>query len=154
MWRELRHAGAVALQQATWAVPAGEGFDEAVDRAVALVDRGEGTAFVFDVVPSAETGPALVAVYSQAREEEWIEFLAECDKFAGEIAGEIAKEKFTLAELDEEEHNLERLRRWHRQIRARDLFGARSAQAAERRLKACVEALEDYAQRVFDARGR
>jgi hypothetical protein len=35
--------------------------------------------------------------------------------------------KFTLAELEEEEQSLERLRRWYRDIRARDVFGAPDA---------------------------
>lgn len=154
VWRELRRAGAVALQQATWAILTGEGFDQALDQAVALVERADGVAFVFDVTPTEATRSALEAAYTAAREEEWAEFVAECDKFDAEIAKEVAKEKFTLAEFDEEEQNLERLRRWHRQIRARDLFVAASAEAAERRLKGCTEALEDYAERVFRARER
>ena len=60
--------------------------------------------------------------------------------------------KFTLAELDEEEQNHERLRRWFRELRAKDVFGAPSAHLAERRLKECAEALEDYAERVYEAR--
>ena len=35
---------------------------------------------------------------------------------------EIRNEKFTLAELDEEEQNVDRLRRWHRELRSRDVF--------------------------------
>lgn len=35
----------------------------------------------------------------------------------------MAKGKLVLAELDEEEQSLERLRRWYRAIRTKDLFG-------------------------------
>ncbi|HKN50388.1 MAG TPA: Chromate resistance protein ChrB [Actinomycetota bacterium] len=154
VWRELRRAGAVALQQATWAAPRGELFDAAVARAVGLVERAEGQALVVDVAGPETSLAALEALFTAEREEEWGEFLAECDKYEVELASEVAKEKFTLAELDEEEQSHERLRRWHRELRARDLFGAPSADAAERRLKECAEALEDYAQRVFQARGR
>ena len=59
-----------------------------------------------------------------------------------------------LAELDEEEQSLDRLRRWYRTIRARDLFGAPSAADAERRLKECTGALERYAELVYQARER
>jgi len=52
------------------------------------------------------------------------------------------------------EQSLDRLRRWYRTIRARDLFGAPSAPVAERRLKECAEALEDFAERVYQARER
>ncbi|MGC5008362.1 Chromate resistance protein ChrB [Streptomyces sp. DT203] len=54
--------------------------------------------------------------------------------------------KFTLAELEEEEQSLERLRRRHRDLMTRDVSGA--PEAAER-LRQCAAACEDYAERVF-----
>jgi len=91
-------------------------------------------------------------MFSAEREAEWAEFVSECGKFDVEIASEVAKKKFTLAELDEEEQNLDRLRRWYREIRSRDIFGASSAPLAERRLKECIEVLENFANQVYDAR--
>jgi len=154
VWRVLRRAGAVSLQQGIWAVPPGSAFDEALDRAVALIERGEGDAFVFEVAPTESTMARIEAVFTGEREAEWVEFVDECAKFDSEIAREICKKKFTLAELDEEEQNLDRLKRWYRELRARDLFGARSAPIAQTRLKESEERLEDFAQRVFDARER
>ncbi|MFJ3309302.1 Chromate resistance protein ChrB [Streptomyces sp. NPDC086549] len=46
---------------------------------------------------------------------------------------------------------LERLRRRHRDLTARDVFGAPEATEAGRRLKRCAAACEDYAERVFSA---
>jgi len=152
VWRELRRAGAVSLQQGVWAVPAGDGFDEALDRAVELIERGDGDVFVFAVSPTEATSARLEQAYTAEREAEWAEFVSECDKFDAEIAREIATRKFTLPELDEEEQNLDRLKRWYRELRRRDLFGAPTGPVAERRLKACEEALEDFTERVFDAR--
>ena len=140
VWRELRRAGAVALQQATWAVPAGEDFDAAVSRALDLIARAEGHSFLFDVGPSVATEAQLEALFTAEREAEWVEFLSECDKVE--------------AELDEEEQSHERLRHWYRELRARDLYGAPSAEAAEARLKECAEALETFAEHVFRARER
>ena len=71
-----------------------------------------------------------------------------------ELADEVAKGKLTLAELDEEEQSLDRLRRWYRTIKTRGLYGAPSAAAADRRLKGCAEALEDFAEQVYQARER
>src|SRR5262249_18879036 len=78
----------------------------------------------------------------------------DCGKYQAELAGEVAKGKLTLAELDEEEQSLDRLRRWYRAIRARDLFGAPSAPLAERRLKGGTAGLEDFARAASPARGR
>lgn len=155
VWRELRRVGAVSLQQATWAVPARPEFLDAVDRAVELIARAEGDVLVFDVTPRGDAiTTRLEGMFTDEREEEWAEFLAECIKFENEIDKEIRIKKFTAAELDEEEQNLDRLRRWFRELRARDLFGAPSQADAERRLKDCGERLEDFAERVFEHGGQ
>lgn len=154
VWRELRRVGAVSLQQATWAVPARPDFVEAVSRAVELIERADGEALIFDAVPQGEAMAArLEALFTTEREQEWAEFLAECSKFDDEIDKEIRIKKFTAAELDEEEQSLERLRRWFRELRTRDLFETPSRDEAEQRLKECVERLEDFAERVYQHRG-
>jgi hypothetical protein len=101
--------------------------------------------------PQPADSERLAAVYTVAREVEWVEFVAECGKYLAEIDKEIAKDKLTLAELDEEQQSPERLRRWHRELRLRDLLGAPSAAGADQRLKECQAKLEDYTQRVFHA---
>ena len=152
VWRELRRLGAVALQQGTWALPDGEGFDTRFAQVVDSIRAAGGQPVVLAVADS-EDG-VLEELFTGQREAEWAEFLSDCGKYETELAGEIAKGKLTLAELDEEEQSLDRLRRWYRAIRARDLFGAPSAEAAEQRLKDCAEALDDFAERVYQARER
>jgi hypothetical protein len=154
VWRELRKAGAVSLQNGTWAIPTGADFDGALERATTLIERAEGKALVLDVAPTDATTTSLEELFVAEREAEWTEFVADCGKYESEIASEIAKEKFTLAELDEEEQSLERLRRWYREIRNRDIFGAPSAGLAERRLRDCAETLDDFANQVYEARQR
>jgi flagellar biosynthesis regulator FlaF len=150
VWRELRRAGALSLGQGVWAAPQVGVFAQALDRAVSLVERGDGEAIVLEASGRAEADAArLEALFTAAREAEWAEFLADCGKYEAELDKEIRIRKFTLAELEEEEQSLERLRRWHRDLRARDLFGAPSAAAAEQRLKHSAERLEDYTERVF-----
>lgn len=152
VWRELRRVGAVALQSATWAIPTGDGFDTGLAKAVGLVQRAGGQVVVLDVDPASEDVVELERLYNLDRDAEWTEFCAECEKASDELAREVAQKKFTLAELDEEEHNVERLRRWYRELRAKDLFGAEAASLADTRLKECTEQLEDFAERVYHAR--
>src|SRR5262245_19713260 len=154
VWRELRKAGAISLQQATWAVPSRGDFSDVVSKVVGIVQAADGDALVFDAVPRGNDMEAgIEAAFTAEREQEWGEFLAECDKFDAEIDKEIRIQKFTAAELDEEEQNLERLRRWFRDLRRRDVFVAGSQHVAERRLKECEAVLEDFAQRVFEHGG-
>jgi DNA-binding transcriptional regulator PaaX len=155
VWRELRRLGAVSLQQATWALPARRDLADAIAKVVALVEAAGGEAFTFDAAPRDETsGSRLEELFTAQREEEWTEFLAECRKFDAEIDKEIRIRKFTAAELDEEEQNLERLHRWFRDLRRRDVFVAPSQAEAEGRLKECEERLEEFAARVYDHGGQ
>jgi hypothetical protein len=150
VWRELRKLGALSLQQATWAVPRRRDLLEGVDRVVALVEAGGGAAIVFDSTPRDERSAArLEALFTEEREAEWLEFLADCDKYEKELKKEIQIKKFTPAELIEEEQSLDRLRRWFYELRARDVFKAGSFDKAELRLKECTEKMEEFAERVF-----
>jgi vacuolar-type H+-ATPase subunit I/STV1 len=154
VWRELRRTGAVSLGQSAWLAPAAPAFADGIGRAVDLVRGAGGEAVVLDANGHEPADQErLAAVYTGAREAEWTEFLAECGKYLAELDKEIATNKLTLAELDEEEQSLERLRRWHRELRLRDVLGAPSAAAAEGSLKDCEAKLEDYTQRVFHAVG-
>jgi hypothetical protein len=150
VWRELRRTGAVSLGQSAWLAPAARAFTDRISRAVELVEAAGGEAIVLDASGHQPAdADRLAAAYTAAREAEWVEFVADCGKYLAEIDAEITKGKLTLAELDEEEQSLERLRRWHRELRLRDVLGAPSAAGADRRLKACEAKLEDYTNRVF-----
>lgn len=150
VWRELRRSGAVPLSPGTWALPANAAGQAAIDQARMLAEKGGGTASSFELNPQDEQSAAAVAdAFAKAREEEWAEFLSECGKFIAEIAKEISIEKFTLAELDEEEQSLARLRRWRRDLMKRDVLGSPSAEAAATRLQECERDLEAYAELVY-----
>ena len=59
--------------------------------------------------------------------------------------------KYTLAELEEEEQSLDRLRRWYRELRSRDLLGAAASTARGHRAQGCEERFESYAEHVYAA---
>jgi hypothetical protein len=144
--------GAVPLGQGSWAVPDVAAVADGLARVVELGQRGEGEVLVLDAAGRGEHDRArLAALFTAARQEDWAEFLADCAKFDAEIDKEIRVAKFTLAELEEEEQSLERLRRWYRDLQARDVFGAPAAGEAEQQLKHCVDRLADYTERVFAA---
>ncbi|WP_329048501.1 chromate resistance protein ChrB [Amycolatopsis sp. NBC_01488] len=152
VWRELRRVGALSLGQGVWAVPDAPVFAGGVARVIELAGRGDGEVLVLAAAGrSAPDAARLEALFTAERAEEWAEFLADCGKFDAEIDKEIRVGKFTMAELEEEEQSLERLRRWHRDIKARDVFGAPAATEADERLTHCVGRLAEYTDRVFQA---
>ncbi|MFI9601629.1 Chromate resistance protein ChrB [Streptomyces sp. NPDC052043] len=152
VWRELRKSGALSLGQGVWAVPDVPVFADGTARAIALTEAAGGQAMTLSASGRGpEDAARFQALFTAARSADWAEFLADCGKYEEELAKEIRIAKFTLAELEEEEQSLERLRRWHRDLTARDVFGAPEAAEAVKRLKECAAACEDYAERVFAA---
>ncbi len=151
VWRELRRTGAVPLSPGTWVLPAHPAFDEGLSRAEALVAKGEGSWTLVDAAPRDQGVDTFRKAFEAARLEEWAEFTADCGKFEQEIAKEISREKFTFAELEEEEQSLERLRRWFRELKSRDVLRLPQAGDASAHLARCAEALEAYASLVYDA---
>ncbi|MBL7632403.1 Chromate resistance protein ChrB [Frankia nepalensis] len=152
VWRELRRIGALLLGQGVWAVPDVPVFADGVSSALTLAEQAGGQAMALNATGRGpEDAARFQALFTAARSADWAEFLADCGKYEAELAMEIRTAKFTLAELEEEEQSLERLRRWHRDLTARDVFGAPEAAQAGKRLKECAAACEDYAARVFRA---
>ena len=152
VWRELRRGGAVPVGAGTWALPASPAFQPAIDRARALCDRGGGSFAILDAVPrDPESEQVLRGAFVSARLEEWNEFGRDCDKFEHEIAEEVAKGRLTFSELEEEEQSLDRLRRWYRDLRKRDVLLLPEARDAERRLRACETLLNEFAEQVYEA---
>lgn len=151
VWRELRRSGALHLQQSVVAVPDEPAFADVVQRLrEVLADvGGQVTGLRAEPVADGDDGRLLEA-WNAARDAEYRELAGECAKFLAEIEHEFEIEKFTHAELDEEEAELEKLQRWHGRIVARDVHGASGAEAAGRALRQAEEALERYAAAVFE----
>lgn len=127
-------------------------FADGLDRVAALVARGDGRVLTLDATPhNGLDAELLVAEFNSARAAEWAEFLSECGKFEEEIAKERRIGKLSVAELDEEEHSLDRLRRWWRDIKARDIFAVPEGAQAEDELKRCTATLDAYADEVYTA---
>ena len=152
VWRELRKSGAVSLAQGAWAVPDVPGFAAGIARVGELTARGGGELVVLRAFGRGERDAAwLETSFTDLRQQEWAEFVADCGKFDAEIDKELALQKLTMAELEEEEQSLDRLRRWHRELAARDVFGAQLAADAQLQLKHCEERLAEFTDQVFTA---
>jgi hypothetical protein len=150
LWRELRRAGAVPIAQGVWALPDLPAIEALLAKARHHVHDARGELLVLSAAGHDPDSIArLDALYAEARAQEWAEFTADCDKFLAEIDKEEHIGKYTLAELEEEEQSLDRLRRWYRDLRARDLLGTPPSTDADQHLKRCTERLDQYAERVY-----
>jgi len=150
VWREVRRSGALHLQQSLVAFPDIEPFRRAVERFRALVAERGGQTLVLRGEPLGRMDERrLDSAWEEARRTEYRELISECEKYLAEIEHEFEIEKFTLAELEEEEAELEKLERWHGRIRARDVFASEIAGEAAAALARAGEALGRYAEAVF-----
>lgn len=152
LWRRLKGMGAVYLQNGVCLLPK---TDDHVRRLKMLendVAEMGGEAVILETVAlDRAQEDKVVARFKADRDEQYREFLGRCAGFEAEIAKEFAINKFTYAELEEEDADLKKLQGWLEKIRKLDFYGAALAEEASVRLSACEALLDKYAQRVFDA---
>jgi len=152
LWRRLKAMGAVYLQNGVCLLPR---TDEHLRQLKMLENDAAamgGEMVLLSTSPlDAAQERKVIERFKADRDDAYREFLGKCDAFEAEIAREIAKAKFTFAELEEEDGEMKRLQAWLGRIGALDFYGAALASEAAERMAACEAALADYAQRVFDA---
>jgi hypothetical protein len=152
LWRRLKGMGAIYLQNGVCLLPK---TDDHVRRLKMLENDVSGMGGESVILETVALDRAqedkVVARFKADRDEQYREFLGRCADFEAEIAKEIAINKFTYAELEEEDTDLKKLQGWLEKIRKLDFYGATLAGEAAERLRACEVLLDSYAQRVFDA---
>ncbi len=151
VWREVRRSGALHVHRSFVAFPDHEAFRRPVERFRELVAEVGGETLALRTEPAGDMDARkLTDGWNAARDSEYAELAAECGKFLAEIEHEFAIEKFTLAELDEEEAELDKLQRWHERIAARDVHDAPAGAAAGKALDEARKALERYTAAVYE----
>lgn len=154
MWRRLKSAGAASLLTGTWVLPASEGHAAMLAQLADTVRGQGGSAVLFtgrqvDKVTSEE----VMARFRAGRAREYDEFATRGDGLLAEIAKETAAEKFSFAELEEIEDDLEKLTVWLAKIVARDFFPNERRDQATALLATCRETTRGFAETVYDCEG-
>ena len=154
LWRRLRAAGAAGMPGGAWALPMTEAHAALFEELARTVTGQGGSGLVLAAsAPAAEGEAVIVARFRADRAREYDEFAERCGALVVEIGKETGLGKFTFAELEEIEQDLEKLSGWLGKIRARDFFpDARQAQAGDA-LQECRHALEVFARAVYQAEG-
>lgn len=152
LWRKLKGMGAVYLQNGVCLLPK---TPDHLRRLKILANdiadmRGESVLLETAALDEAQH-EKVVNRFKADRDEEYKEFLGRCDGFEAEIAKEFATNKFTYAELEEEDTDLKKLQGWLEKIKKLDFYGAPLGQEAAGKLAACEALLETFAQRVYEA---
>jgi len=150
IWRRMRSAGAVGLDNGLWVLPDSDSTRSLVEEMKAYVSNQGGmsrtiVSFPFD----SETQDNIIERFQQDRAEEYAELKEQCNHFLAEIEKEINRSNFSFAEFEENEVDLNKLETWFKKVQARDFIGGSQAQEAFDWLEKCRVTFQKFAEQVY-----
>lgn len=149
-WRRLKKLGAVNIQQSMWVLPHNKDNYTALQTISQEIESNNGEALLMNCVFfDQKHEQKVVSCFNIVRDEEYKEFIGKCEDYFKELEKEIAIEKFTFAELEEEEEELDKLLSWYAKIEARDIFHSSQRDSAKKKLDQAKKAFENYSVMVY-----
>jgi hypothetical protein len=149
VWRQLKKIGAVNYQS-VWVVPHMKNLLADLQSLASHIEANGGGSLLIEGKPlSAAEQERIANAFLEASTQEYLEIAHKCDDFLKEIAAEIARKNFIFAEVEENEEDLEKLRKWLEKIEKRHLIKNPLRKMAAQKLKLCEKALEDFSYRVY-----
>jgi hypothetical protein len=135
-----------------WVLPETAPHAELLEQQRDWLLRQGGIGFVLRIPASApDVDEAIVARFQADRGREYDEFAERCGALLEEIGREGTAGKYTFAEMEESEQDLEKLVRWLAKIQARDFFPGERRQEAAAMLARCQSAVVTFSQAVYAA---
>ena len=154
MWRRLKSAGATSLLTGTWVLPLNTAHEAMLAQLADTVRGQGGSAALFSGRQiDGATSEEIVARFRADRAREYDEFATRSDGLLAEIAKEAAAGKFSFAELEEIEDDLDKLTTWLAKIETRDFFPNDRRDHATALLATCREATRAFAETTYDRDG-
>jgi DNA-binding transcriptional regulator PaaX len=150
LWRKLKKIGAINIQQSMWILPLTDENYNLLKEIKNEVTQNNGEAFVMKSSVDEDGNKNIIERFNAARDEEYRELLEQCDDYFKEIDKEIARENFTFAEIEENEEELNKLKKWYEIILARDTFGATLKEKSKIMLSECAKVLDEFCNKVYE----
>jgi hypothetical protein len=137
-----------------WVLPRTDEYAAFLAQLTETVRGQGGNANVFAIQEMSPTETeSIVARFRTDRAREYGEFEDRSRSFLAEIERETQRRKFTFAELEEIEDDLEKLSTWLDKIRRRDFFPNGNSQTAMETLERCLAAFQTFAEAVYSQEG-
>lgn len=151
-WRRLHRLGALYVGPSTCLLP----VDLVDDRALETVAEGiTGAGGSIDTLRieafAADAQQALLHRLNAGRDAEYDEVVEQAQALVAELDRESQRGKFTFAEVEENEADLVKLRRWLEAIGRRDRYGAAGRDRAEQAVAEADRALHVFTERSANA---
>ena len=151
VWRSLKKAGAVYLQDSVCVLPDTKELRAEVEQVLARIDEGGGTYHLLPVgdLPATEEDK-LVRLFVDQTAKHYAEIIENCEvNFVKEIEFENFRKNYTYEEAEEIRMEFEKICTWFDRVQERDWFGAPNAGDAREWLRRCESMLEEFESTVF-----
>jgi DNA-binding transcriptional regulator PaaX len=154
IWRQLREAGAVSLQNGVWVLPGDKDKSLFLERLSADVRMNHASAQIFRLVSLDPASQAdVIAHFMAQRDREYMEFIRQSSHFIVQIDQAFHDQQYNLADLERYEKAFERLRKWLVKVQKRDFFPIENSLAAVTAIRDCRQRLYDYTRQVYAHEG-
>ena len=152
VWRSLKKAGAVYLQDSVCVLPDTDVLRVELDGVLKRIDESGGS---YHLLPVAELPDEeeqkLVQLFVDQTSKHYAEIIEDCEvNFVKEIEFENFRKNYTYEEAEEIRMEFEKICTWYERVQERDWFGAPNQSEARAWLQRCEAMLEEFEQTVFE----
>jgi len=156
VWRHLKKAGAVYLQDSVCVLPDTEQTRNELEPVLQRIDESDGGSY--HLLPLAELPAAeetkLVQLFVDQTTKHYAEIVEDCEvNFVKEIEFENFRENYTYEEAEEIRMEYEKICTWFERVQERDWFSAPNQGEARGWLRRCESLLEEFEAKVFELQG-
>ena len=150
IWRQLKKLGAVNYQS-VWVLPYSSEHVNELNILIEDIERYKGEGMLIEgKALNKEQKEKIYKALIDSRNEEYHEVIQKCEDFLKEIEFEIGRKNFIFAEVEENEEEIEKLKKWLKKVEKRDVVGSPLHKAAIEKIKGCEKVFEDFARRVYE----
>lgn len=155
VWRSLKKAGAVYLQDSVCVVPDTEAMRTELEPVLARVDESAGSYHLLPLSElPAEEEAKLIQLFVDQTAKHYAEIVENCEvDFVKEIEFENFRQNFTYEEAEEIRMEFDKICTWFGRVQERDWFGAPNEGQAREWLRRCESLLEEFEAKVFELQG-
>lgn len=154
VWRTLKALGVIYVQQSVCVAPGTPEVRKKADLLKTSIESNGGEVLLLEVERfSDETEQQLIELFNRQRTMELEEFFGGCHLFLKEMESETAKGNFSYHEVEENEAEFAKLKRWHKKIMKRDFFCCPLTGESKRLLEQCEQKFTEFIQKVYATEG-
>ncbi|HMM39275.1 MAG TPA: hypothetical protein PKB11_11015 [Desulfovibrio sp.] len=150
VWRQLKKMGAVNCLS-FWVLPHHVDRITVLEKLSAEITAYQGESMLIEgktLGPEDEARIKLALM--ESGNEEYGELLHKCNDFLLEIEMETKNQNFIFGEVEENEEELDKLKKWLNKIEKRNPVNSPLRKDVLKKIKRCEKALDDFSRAVYD----